>query len=80
MVMGEEMGVIPWMMARFGCDGREDEDGLRARTVTEWPRERALERTMRPLRPVAPETKMCIVCWGGAGGGEVSLREDEQVS
>jgi hypothetical protein len=49
------------MMVRFGWEGREDEDGLRARTVTEWPRERALERTMRPLRPVAPEMKMCML-------------------
>lgn len=51
---------VPLMMVRFGFGGRED--GLRVRTVTVWLRERALSRARRPLRPVAPEMKMCMLC------------------
>lgn len=46
------------MIVRFGCGVREE--GSRARTVTVWLRERASARMRRPLRPVAPEMKMCI--------------------
>lgn len=47
------------MTVRFGFEGRDD--GLRVRTVTVWLRERALSRAIRPLRPVAPEMKMCML-------------------
>lgn len=49
------------MMCRFGC-GRIEE-GVRTRAVTVWDRWRASERTIRPVRPLAPSRRMC------AGGG-----------
>lgn len=62
----------------------ERDSGLRARAVMVWLRSRASFRTSRPVRPVAPRRRICIVFCGFGEGvvvivvGEVWLKWLEQ--